>query len=310
MGFNIGGAVLGGAAGFATGGWGGAAAGAFAGGMSGTGKNPKAMSAAQLRKGHSEDTRSYKERDAYDWKVAQDRGLNVSEFYGSGGGSGSSSSGGAQVLGNSQDKASQLRAQQKQETNERQKDRLTQIAQTQMQTDSQQTVAKIQAGVQTQGQQNTATIASNALQLSREQLNLNKQKVAAELKISAQQLNKAINETITSGPQWQLMMKRLTMGPDNLFVEAYIKSTGIDPTKPGSFDKLSDSQKKQFLDGLIAYKSRTAGEISGIARLLNLSGNNPSNPDQSKPPYLGAKNKKEEIYSNPFFKIHKYTEGN
>ncbi len=304
MGFNLGNALTGAAAGGATGGWGGALLGGVAGGMT-PNTNYDKVSRSDVRMGHAEDTRSFKERDIYSWNQAQARGLNVSEYYGSSASGGSSSSGGANVLGNSQDKANQIKMQQSQETNERQKDRLSQIAQTKMQTDTQKQVAEIQTGTTKRGQDITQTTAANALSLSRDQYNnVVLPKVAAELKISEQQLIKATNETITSAPKWQLMMKRLTMGPDNIYVEAYIKTTGIDPTKEGSFSKLNDQQKKKFLDRLIAYKSRTAGEISGIARLFGLD--NPSETHNG-PPMLGAGNKKKkEIYSNPFFKIHKY----
>ncbi len=303
MGFNLGNALTGAAIGGASGGWAGAAAGGFAGGMT-PNTNYDKVSRDEVRMGHSEDTRSFKERDKYSWNQAQARGLNVSEYYGSSASGGSSSSGGAQVLGNSQDKANQLKMQQSQETNERQKDRLTQIAQTKMQTDTQKQVAEIQTGTTKRGQDITQSTAANVLQLSRDQYNTAKEKVAAELKISEQKLITAINETLTSAPKWQLMMKRLTMGPDNIYVEAYIKTTGIDPTQEGAFNKLNDQQKKKFLDGLIAYKSRTAGEISGIARLFGLD--NPSETHTGIPT-LGAGNKKKrEIYSNPFFKIHRY----
>lgn len=303
MKFNLGNALTGAGAGGLTGGWAGAAAGFLGGGT--TDQNYNKVSRSDVRMGHSEDTRSFKERDIYSWNQAKSRGLTPQEFYGSSASGGSSSSGGANVLGNSQDKQQQLKQQQSQETSERQKDRITQIAQTKMQTDTQKQVAEIQTGTTRRGQDITQSTAAKALSLSREQLNLSKQTVAAQLKISEQQLVTATNQTITSAPKWQRMMKLLTMGPDNVFATAYMEMEGIDPTMKGGLDHLTKLQKKRFLDGLIAYKSRTAGEISGLARLFGLS--NPSENTYTGPPTLGAGNKKKKvIYSNPFFTINKY----
>ncbi len=280
--FNIGGAVLGGAMGFASGGGGvGAAAGALAGGYGGPDEY-EPFSASDVRLGHAEDTRSFKERDIYSWNQAKARGLTPQEYYGSSASGGSSSSGGANVLGNSQDKQRQLQSQQAQEVNERQKDRLTSIAQTKMQTDTQKTVAEIQSGTTKRGQDISSTtqkytsnlqndIANKNYKLAKQKLEqIEKPKLQADLKISSQQFKKLSNDIATSTPKFTLYMKKLSMGVDNMMVEFLQHSYGVDITDPKSVQAMSPEQKTAFINHTAAINSHAFREAAGIT--LGVSG--------------------------------------
>lgn len=232
------------------------------------------------------------------WDDAQDRGLTAQEYYGSSAPGGPGSSGAGQVIGNQGDKMAQQMSAISQETKERDKDRKVQILGQQNQLE----IAKTQAGETRHSTDTNAQTAAKALAVKKDELeSVIKPKAAAELNISRAAFEQKLNEVITSQPQWHLMMKRLTMGPDNLFVEAYIKSTGIDPTEDDAFNNIPAAKRKAFLDGLIAYKSSTAGEISGLARYFNLNeGSNPSNPKNS----LGKPGKT--VHKNPLFTIKKH----
>lgn len=224
----------------------------------------KRMSQYGVRLGHSEDTRSYKERDQYDWQQAKNRGLTPQEFYGSSAAGGSSSSGGANVLGNSLDKQNIQKQSMHQESQQRNLDRATQLQQTKMQTDSQQTVAQIQAGVQTAGQKITETLGQGNLKVMQAKLANDTRKLKADLRISDQQFKLLSNQIAISTKKFTLYMKKLSMGVDNMMVEFLQHSYGVDITDPKSVQAMSPAQKAAFINHTAAINSHAFREAAGI----------------------------------------------
>lgn len=234
------------------------------------------MSQEDVRMGHTEDTRSFKERSEYSWDKAKDRGLTPQEYYGSSAAGGSSSSGGANVLGNSQDKEQLQQSKIHQESQQRSLDRQTQLQQTKMQTDTQKEVASIQAGTsranvktQTQTQRYSAelqnALATKNYQLAKQKLyQVELPKLKAELKISSQQFKKLSNQIATTTPKFMLYMKKLSMGVDNMMVEFLQHSYGVNITDPKSIQAMSLSERKAFISHTAGINSQVFKEASGL----------------------------------------------
>lgn len=252
------------------------------------------------KRGASIDSRAKLGQEAELYSRAQERGLTPQEYYGSPAPGNPSSSGAGQVIGNQANAMSSQMSQAMLQSKEREKDR-----------QNAKEIAGIQAGVQTAGQENQAQIAANKLALEKQQFSeIALKESAAKLKINEQQLSKAVNEAVTSSPKWQLMLKNLSMGPDNMWVQSYLEHTGINPiTDPEAFKKLPKEERKKFLLGFLAYGSHTQKEAAGIGSLLGMTD---SNTEHQGIPLLGAQNKKKEpkwekTHSNPFFTIRKNT---
>lgn len=243
------------------------------------------------------------------WERAQQRGLTAQEYYGSGApGSATGSSGSAQVIGNQQNAMAQqmgeIGTKLGFQAQENQKDR-----------DNAKDIAAMQTGVQTRGQDVQAEIERNKLALeNRKFTEIALRESASKLRLQEPQIAKAVNEVTTSSPKWEMMMKNLTMGPDNMWVQSYIEHTGINPiTDPESFRKLPKEERKKFLLGFLAYGSGTQKEMLGLGSLLGIT--DTTGETRAQPPLLGAgnpanPNKKpnwETQHKNPFFTIKKNT---
>ncbi len=222
------------------------------------------MSRSDIRMGHEEDTKSFKDRAQYSWDQAKERGLTPQEFYGSSAAGGSSSSGGAQVLGNSQDKANQINQQQHQETKERNKDRMTQLKVAQIGAGN----VQLQTDTTKRGQDFTYDIQQKNYQLAQQKLQqIELPKLKAELKISSQQFKQMTNQIATSTPKFMLYMKKLSMGVDNMMVEFLQHSFGIDITDPKSVQGMSPSRRAAFINATAAINSSVFKEAAGIGKI-------------------------------------------
>ncbi len=229
-----------------------------------------------VKAGHAADLDSHRNTDAYDWRVAKQRGLTPQEFYGSSAAGGAGSSGGAQILGNSHDRQQSIQADQAQQSQERQKDRTTQLQQTQMQTQAQIQTAEIAAGqsgqnvkLQTDTQRYSAdlqnAIATKNYKLANQKLQtIDKPKLLAELNINSKQLQKLSNEIATSTPAFTLYMKKLSMGVDNMMVEFLQHSYGVDITNPKSVQSMSAAERAAFINHTAAIQSNVFKEAAGI----------------------------------------------
>lgn len=243
-----------------------------------------------------------KEQELY--ARAQERGLTPQEYYGSGAPGSANVSGSGQVIGNSLNATMAKGVDAAIASTERDKDR-----------QNAKEIAEIQAGVTTRGQDTQAQIAANALALENRKFNeIALRESASKLNLQEQQIAKAINEVTTSSPKWEMMMKNLTMGPDNMWVQSYIEHTGINPiTDPEGFKKLPQEERKKFLLGFLAYGSNTQKEMMGLSSLFGIT--ETTGESRAKPPLLGAgnpatPNKKpnwETKHKNPFFTIRKNT---
>lgn len=253
-----------------------------------------ALGGHTARQGAKIDTRAKLGQEATLYDRAMDRGLTPQEYYGSAAPGNPSSSGAGQVIGNQANAMSAQMSQAAIQSKEREKDR-----------QNAKEIAGIQAGVQTAGQENQAQIEANKLALQKQQFTqIALKESAAKLKLNEQQVKSAINNVVTSAPKWHLMLKNLSMGPDNMWVQSYIEHTGINPiTDPESFKKLPKSEREKFLLGFLAYASHTNKEAAGIISLLGLD-----KVDHQGTPMLGATNgrpQQETVYSNPFFTIRR-----
>jgi len=254
-----------------------------------------ALGGYSARQGAKIDTRAKLGQESQLYDRAMDRGLTPQEYYGSPAPGNPSSSGAGQIIGNQANAMSAQLTQATIQSKEREKDR-----------QNAKEIAGIQAGVQTAGQENQAQIEANKLALQKQQFTqIALKESAAKLKINEQELKAAVNNVTTSSPKWHLMLKNLSMGPDNMWVQSYIEHTGINPiTDPEAFRKLPKSEREKFLLGFLAYASHTNKEAAGIISLLGLD-----KVDHQGAPLLGAQNPprppQETIYSNPFFTIRR-----
>lgn len=260
------------------------------------------------RQGASMDYRYGLKKEAALWDRAQERGLTPQEYYGSPapGGAANFSSGGGQIIGNQAGQMAQQALQLGQQQRENEKNRQTQLAQTQIQSDTAKYVADTQAGTQKRGQDINREVADRAYNLDERKFQeVTLRESASNLNVKEQQIAKAVNEVITSSPKWLMMMKNLTMGSENMWVQSYIEHTGINPiTDPESFKKLPKSEREKFLLGFLAFGSSTTKEVSGISALLGLD----RYENEPRPPSLGAGDKGgewKEHYKNPWFTIRK-----
>lgn len=230
--------------------------------------------------GNRLDNQSYKKRDQYDWKRAQQRGLTPQEFYGSPASGGSSTSGSGATLGN---QAADIEMQ---EASLQQQNRLAT------------TNSIINAGVQLRGQdvdlekakigaQATQDAASTSAGATVESARISSEtqkaiadqnyklayqkfmevelpKFKQEMKISEKEYDKLVNEIATSDPEFQKYMKKLSMGVDNMVVEYFQAIYEFDITKPDQVRALPEWKRKKFLDEVMAFQSTALKEFRGL----------------------------------------------
>ena len=218
------------------------------------------------------------QQEMFDFRLdrAREAGLTNVEAFGSpaaGGGGGTGAA--TMTLGNgavsSGAQMRQAAVQQKIAADEKQKDRMTALAQTAMQTEAQTDVAKIQEGVQTRGQDLERWIAEQKLSLDRDQYHLNVRNVSQTIKESDQRIEKLIHETATSDPKFVTAMKQLSMGPANLLVELTMRHHGI-KLSDDSFTDMSPKQREAILAELLALSSKWYTEAQGGFSLFRQAG--------------------------------------
>lgn len=223
------------------------------------------------------DLRNQKQMFDYRIDSALDAGLTPYEAYlGPAGGAGGGTTGSGQVLGNSAAQQS-MRTQELNQQNEIARrenaaDRAVDLMKTSMQTNAQRDVAEMQTGATTRGQDIQKQIADDLRTLDRERIGMEKQRLAADLDIKAQELEIKINEVVTSSAKFKTAMKQLSMGPANLLVELTLRDEGIS-LSDGSFEALPESRRKKILDKIVALSSRSYTEVAGAgtagAELMN-----------------------------------------
>jgi len=224
------------------------------------------------------------QQEMFDFRLnrAKEAGLTNVEAFGSPAAGGGGGTGGATTtLGNAgASTGAQLRqaqTQQKIASEERQKDRMTSLAQTAMQTSTQEKVAEIQEGVQTRGQDISASTAKaqqaidkaykeGSLQINRETLKNNIRQTSANINKTEQETAKLVNEVATSDKKFVEAMKQLSMGPANLLVELTMRHHGI-ALNNNSFMALDKNQREAILAQILALASTTYTEGKGAAAL-------------------------------------------
>ena len=216
------------------------------------------------------------QKEMFDYRIDQglSHGLTTWEmFLGPAGGAGGGTTNSGQTLGNAaNEQIAQTRAN-KMQMQENAADRATALAQTQMQTNAQTKTAQIAANATTGAAQISAAAQNLKTAIEEKRLALDTRnfeevilpQASIELDISKEQLEQQINATAQSTPEWNLMMKRLTMGMDNLMVEFVVKTTGIDPTDQKSIDSASLEERKKFLMLTAALSSTAYKEAAGLA---------------------------------------------
>ena len=222
----------------------------------------------QITLGNQQDLENQKTMYNFRLERMLSDGLTPYEAHGSpGAGAGGGTTGSGQTLGNAASKQNEIAAQNAQQRRSQMMAHTTELLKTKMQTDAQRDVADITAGVQTRGQDIQKEIADNVLSLNQRELEDIKIPQAAEqLGLTKQQLQSEINKTATSSPKFQKEMKQLSMGPANLLVELTLRDMGIS-LADDSFMKLSESQRKEFLDKLTALASTMYVETSAAKAL-------------------------------------------
>ena len=220
------------------------------------------------RRGASRDMRN--QQRMYDYRINQGlaHGMTPYEmFTGGAGGAGGGTTGSAAVLGNQYSQAAQMFAAQNQQSRENSLDRLTSLAQTEMQTTAQRDVAELNNSTTQRGQDISADQFNRQLEFDvRQYEEIVIPQAAAVLSKTEEETNKLINEVATSEPKFVRMLKIMTMGIDNTIGLAVQNSLGVDVSDPEQVQKLSPQKRKQLITGLMLAKSRLAAEAAGVAQ--------------------------------------------
>lgn len=210
------------------------------------------------------------QQEMFDFRINRGKEAGMTDyemFMGPAGGAGGGTGSATATLGNSGDQIRQAQTAQKIASEEKQKDRITSMAQTAMQTESQQKVAETQAGVNTRGQDIQEAIAQGKLALDRDTYNnINVPQAAQNLKKTEQETKKLINEVATSDKKFQQAMKQLSMGPANLLVELTMRHHGI-ALNDNSFMAMDKNKREAILAQILALSSSTYTEGKGAAAL-------------------------------------------
>ena len=213
------------------------------------------------------------QKEMFDYRINQgiDAGMTPYEMYmGPAAGAGGGTTGSGQTLGNAganfQTQAKVAADQREMQREENQRDRLTSLAQTAMQTDAQRDVAQIS---------HDATIGSSQLNLAgvKERIAFDEKvfqqttlpESAAAIAKTEAETKKAINEIATSDKDFVLYMKKLSMGPDNMIAEMYQQIHNIDVTNGSDLRKLPMETRQKLLSGAIALKAKLNTELSFLA---------------------------------------------
>ena len=229
------------------------------------------------------------QQQMFDYRINQgiEAGMTPYEMYmGPAAGGGGGTSGSGATLGNAASQqgiaASQIAQENRrterlieQESNEKQADRLTRLAEVAMQTQTQKDVAETQAGVTERGQDITAETAqaerelrdrieAGRLQLGRDELNANLTRIATQNAVDLKTVEKYVNDIATSHPDFVREMKQLSMGVENMLVEYFQRHHGINLYNKESFMSLSEQKREALISEMIAISSPVYGAAAAV----------------------------------------------
>lgn len=179
-----------------------------------------------------------------DYELQRELGFTHSEIAGAGGFAGAGQS--DAVLGNNWTQMQAQRRQQKFEADQRDKDRLVQLAGQETQLKSAQTAA----GASMYGADTQAKIAEARLALETKRY----QNIT---------LPQAINDLLTSTPQWKRQELMARMGVDNMIATLVAGARGLDIMDPKSLERLSQPQFRELVTEMYGLQSYIFSEGSG-----------------------------------------------
>lgn len=219
---------------------------------------------SDLAYSHHKDIETYKRIRNSNFRFQTKKGLNSYEaLMGPQGGGETGPTASGQVLGNAQTAEMQQDRADARAAFQAGLDRQMQLRQTQMQTDAQRDVAKIQAGVNIRGQDIDKQIAENTFGLSKRRLEADLKQMAKQLEISDQELLYKINQVATSNEKFLTAMKQLSMGPANLLAELTMRHHGISLSDK-KFQNMSEAQRKEIINEIVALGAKSYVELSGV----------------------------------------------
>lgn len=168
-------------------------------------------------------------KDKSHFEMLEDKGLTPQEIMGGGGGSSSSTSG--TTMGN---QATQMHAQKMQlayDAKQKEADR----------------------DVQKRGQDITAAVASNRLNLDTDRFNtVDVPQAARDQELHAPALKNAMQSVINTDPKWMRLQKILTMAPDNVLAQMLLNEYDVDITDPVAWRKLHPETRGKMINDVIA----------------------------------------------------------
>ena len=223
------------------------------------------------------------QKDMYDFRLGRMRGAGLTpvEMFGSpASGAGGGTTGSGATLGNAASSLAQARMQQSTQANTAYQieglKAITNLAQTKMETDASKEVAGISAEATTDAADISAgatrysvdiNAALKARDLTRLEKELNQVKIpqlAADLKISEQELRIKMNEVATSDPKFVKMLQVMKMGKDNVLTQFLMERHNVDITDGNAIRNMSKKQKMAFVQDMAAYNSIAFQQVSGI----------------------------------------------
>ena len=225
----------------------------------------------QMTLGNQQDLAN--QRSMFDYRLEKGReaGLTNVEMFGSpASGAGGGTTGSGATLGNAVSQQAAVDKQNAQARNTALQSKIieatTGLQQTKMQTDAQKQVAEMQTGATTRGQDINQQIAENTLNLERDKLKVERDKAASKIGMQQKQTEKLVTEIALNDKKWQLAMKQLSMGPQNLLTELTMRHHGIS-LSDDSFAGLPEAKRTEILNEIIALSSKFRIEQSGLTAL-------------------------------------------
>ena len=237
------------------------------------------------------------QKEMFDYRINQgiQAGMTPYEmFMGPAAGAGGGTTGSGNTLGNSQSQRDQQMMTQSLQREENMADRelalmqaklqaQTQIGQAQIAADASKYQANASllgnAGATIAGMRNVDVTTANQRHIAHIQneieqgrLELDKKTyenvtlpgAAATIGKTKKETDKIVNEIVTSTPEFVRQMKKWSMGVDNMMVEYFSATYGVDITDPDSIKRIPKQMRKDFLTAVMAFQSTLGKEMAGV----------------------------------------------
>jgi len=197
------------------------------------------------------------------WDFMEDKGLTPQEIAGAGAAGSSRGSGASSVLGNQAAELARIRQQQQYDEKQRDIDRAVvmrgqdnSLQQTQIAANASMQSSRTSADASIFSAQTQERIAQGRLALERDRFE----------NIS---LPQALNDLVTSTPEWKRQQLLASMGVDNIIGTLIAGARGLDVMDPESLKRLSDAEFRSLVTDIYGLQSNVFSEAAGLGLTVN-----------------------------------------